>query len=176
MLLSAEQLMNYNTIAYTYLERLYHEWTNAHTYTQEQLHAAYIPAPLYKGFNQTKGLSWKTNSRKHRNGNECDAQRRTHRAIPPPPHVGETAVDWKDMKVKNEQIAQLCIPWMSCILPLLPVRPGLKPGCINTTPSRAYACVSDWRGPPNTHRQCQTLLLFHSNVWPQTSPQSCLAV
>lgn len=46
--------MNHNTIAYTYLERLYHEWTNAHTYTQEQLHAAYIPAPLYEGLTRQR--------------------------------------------------------------------------------------------------------------------------
>lgn len=168
--------MNHNTIAYTYLERLYHEWTNAHTYTQEQLHAAYIPAPLYKGFNQTKGLSWKTNSRNHRNGNEHDAQRHTHRATPQKYEAMLEKQQWTEKtRVKNEQIAQLCIPWMSCILPLLPGRPGLKPGCINIMPSRASTCVSDWRGPPNTHRQCHALLLFHSIVWPQT-PLYCLAV
>lgn len=87
-------------IAHTYLVRLYHEWTNAHTYAQEQLHAA-----LYKGFNQTKGLSWKTNSRKRRNGNKCDVQRRTDRATPHPQEVwsnlGGAAVDWKDTRVKN---------------------------------------------------------------------------
>lgn len=72
---------------------------------------------------------------------------------------------------KNELIAKICIPWMSCILPQIPGRPKLKPCSINTTPSRAYTCVPDRRGPHNTHRQCHTLLLFCYIVWPETNPR-----
>lgn len=164
--------MNQNTTAYTYLERHYHEWTNisVHTYTQEQLHAGDIPATLYKGFNQTKGfvLKDKQQEARKRQWTWCTDVR-----IKQPPqvrsYVGETAVDWKDVRVKMNKKTQICIPWRSRILPLLPAGPRLKPG-INTSPSRVYTCVSDRRGPPNTYRQCHTLLLFHSIVWPETNP------
>lgn len=95
--------MNQNTTAYTYLERHYHEWTNisSHTYTREQLHAGDIPATLYKGFNQTKGfvLKDKQQEARKRQWTWCTDVR-----IKQPPqvrsYVGETAVDWKDTRVK----------------------------------------------------------------------------
>lgn len=96
--------------------------------------------------------------------------RRTHQETPRSMKLcWRNSSGLKRHESQNEQIAQICIPWMYCILSLLPGRPRLKPGGINSTPSRAYTCVSDRRGPPNTHRQCHTLLLFRSIVWPETN-------
>lgn len=68
-------------------------------------------------------------------GNTETAINVTHRDVQieqPPTHKKYEAISeeqrWteKTRGLKINKIAQLCIPWMSCILPLLPVRPGLK--------------------------------------------------
>lgn len=157
---------------------LYHEWAHTHTHTHIHKNSSTQAAsqPLcIKGLarqrvcaeRQTAGSTETAMNVMHRRTRQA-----TPRSMKP---CWRNSSGLKRHKSQNEQIAQICIPWMSCILSLLPGRPRLKPGGINSSPSRAYTCVSDRRGPPNT----QTM--SHAPIVPLhrlagDKPQSRLAV
>lgn len=115
---------------------LYHKWMQIHY--RSSMQAASQPVHIKGSARQRVCLERQTAGSTETAMNVT--YRRTHQA--PPTRRMKPAVDWKDMS-KNEQIAQICIPWMSCVHSLLPGRP--------TKQWRVYTCVSDRRGPPNTH-------------------------
>lgn len=134
-------------------------WMDTNTHTGIRTDPRRLQPLCVRGFSQTKGLSSKTNSGKHGNGNERDV---------------ETDASAR-RKGKRGKMCRCAYPGCP-VFPLCYLAGTGKGSCVKRTPSRVCTYVSDRRRSPNTHQTMSHTPIVPLQRSARDKPQSCLAV